>query len=131
MGQFIAVGQELKLRCRFGATQTAGLSASHFRERAAHSNGHRPISLLVGASIQCAALGLCPTAVGARIMELIFIGFVGTGLLMAAELGDFVERRRPTSVTVEASSAVSRLFARSRAAKSWAADYADFYDEAA
>ena len=64
-------------------------------------------------------------------MELAFIAFVGTVLLMAAELGYFVERRRPTSVTSEASAGVSRLFARSRAAKSWAADYADFYDEAA
>ena len=64
-------------------------------------------------------------------MELALIAFVGTVLLMAAELGHFVGRRRPTSVTAEASSAVSRLFARSRAAKSWAEDYADFYDDAA
>ena len=64
-------------------------------------------------------------------MELVLIAFVGTVLLMTVELGHFVERRRPTSVTAEASSSVSRLFARSRAAKSWAADYADFYDEAA
>lgn len=64
-------------------------------------------------------------------MELILIAFVGTGLLMAAELGYFVQRRRPTSVTAEASSAVSRLFTRSRAVRSWAAEYADFYDEAA
>ena len=64
-------------------------------------------------------------------MELVLIAFVGTVVLMAAELGHFLERRRPISVTAEASSAVSRLFTRSRAAKSWAADYADFYDEAA
>ncbi len=64
-------------------------------------------------------------------MELASIAFVGTALMMAAELGHFIGHRRPTSVTAEASSAVSRLFARSRAAKSWAADYADFYDEAA
>jgi hypothetical protein len=64
-------------------------------------------------------------------VELALIAFVGTALLMAAELGDFLEHRRPTSVTTEASSAVSRLFARSRAAKSWSAEYADFYDEAA
>jgi hypothetical protein len=60
-------------------------------------------------------------------MELALIAFVGTALLMAAELGHFAGRRRPTSVTAEASSAAP-LFARSRAAKSWAADYADFYD---
>ena len=64
-------------------------------------------------------------------MELALIAFVGTVLLMAAELGHFVQRRRPPAVTAEASSGVSRLFARSRAARSWAADYADFYDEAA
>ena len=64
-------------------------------------------------------------------MELVLIAFLGTVLLMAAELGYFVRRRRPTSVTAEASSSVSRLFARSRAAKSWAEEYADYYDEAA
>jgi hypothetical protein len=64
-------------------------------------------------------------------MKLALIAFIGTVLLMAAELGYFFERRRPTSVTAEASSGVTRLFARSRAVKSWAADYADFYDEAA
>jgi hypothetical protein len=64
-------------------------------------------------------------------MELAIIAFVGTVLLMAAELRHYVRRRRPTALTAEASSAVSRLFARSRAAKSWAEDYADFYDEAA
>lgn len=64
-------------------------------------------------------------------MELVLIAFLGTLLLMAAELGYFVRHRRPTSLTTEASSAVTRLFVRSRAAKSWAEEYADFYDEAA
>ena len=64
-------------------------------------------------------------------MELTSIAFIVTSLLMAAELGQFVEGRRPISVTAEASSEVTRLFAHSRAAKSWTADYADFYDEAA
>jgi hypothetical protein len=64
-------------------------------------------------------------------MELALIAFVGTVLVMAAEVGHFLERRRPTSVTAEASLAVSRLFARSRAAKSWAEECADLYDELA
>ena len=64
-------------------------------------------------------------------MELALIAFVGTVLLIAAELGSFIQRRRPISVTAEASSAVARLFALSHAIKSWAKEYADFADEAA
>jgi len=65
-------------------------------------------------------------------MELALITFVGTALLMAVELGYYVQRRRPLSVTAEASSGVSRLFALSRAVKSWEnGDYADVYDKAA
>jgi len=64
-------------------------------------------------------------------MELALNPFIGTALIIAAELSYYVQRRRPISVTTEASSAVSRLFALSRAVKSWEKEYTDIYDEAA
>jgi hypothetical protein len=51
--------------------------------------------------------------------EMASIAFVGTALIMAADLGYYFRRRRPISVAAEASSAVSRLFALSRAVKWW------------
>jgi hypothetical protein len=63
-------------------------------------------------------------------MELALIAFiVGTISLVAADLAYFVQRRRPISVSAEASSAVSRLFALSRAVKSWEKGHAEVHGE--
>jgi len=64
-------------------------------------------------------------------MELAFIAFVGTVLLMAAELRDFVQRGRVHSVTGESFSARSHPAARGPAHKSVAAQNDYFYDAAA
>jgi hypothetical protein len=61
-------------------------------------------------------------------MELVVIGFVGTALLMAAELRDFARRGRSTAVTLDTSSTLPRP---STKAKSWAEAHKDFYDKAA
>lgn len=64
-------------------------------------------------------------------MELVLIAFVGTLLLMAAELHDFVQRGRRHSITAPSSSAPSRLGTRAPAAKSVAREKEYFYDAAA
>ena len=64
-------------------------------------------------------------------MELILIAFVGTALLMTAELRDFFLRGRTHSVAAESFSARSHSVARVPAYKSVAAENDRFYDAAA
>jgi hypothetical protein len=64
-------------------------------------------------------------------MELILIAFVGTALLMVAELRDFIQRGRTHSVATESFSARSHSATRVPAHKSVAAENDDFYDAAA
>lgn len=62
-------------------------------------------------------------------MELVLIAFIGTALLMGAELRDFVQCRATTLVTAEPSSALSS--GRVPAYKSRETVNKDFYDAAA
>jgi len=63
-------------------------------------------------------------------MELVIIAWVGTALLMVAELREFVGRRRFISGMAESSSALFTS-ARTTTARSWAAENENFYDAAA
>ena len=64
-------------------------------------------------------------------MELVLIAFVGTLLLMAAELRDFMQRGRPHSATAEFASVPSHRETRATAAKSASRAKDHFYDAAA
>lgn len=64
-------------------------------------------------------------------MELVLTGFIGTALLMAAELREFVERGRPGSISAESSSVPSRLEPRVSTPKSVAREKEYLYDAAA
>jgi hypothetical protein len=64
-------------------------------------------------------------------MELVLIAFVGTLLLMAAELRDFIRRGRRHSISAEPISAPTHLGTRATTAKSASRDEEDFYDAAA
>ena len=62
-------------------------------------------------------------------MELITVALIATALLMTAELGDFVQRRRGHSITED--SAPSGTSVRSAVRKPAAARHEDVYDVAA
>ena len=64
-------------------------------------------------------------------MELILIAFLGTALLMAAELRDFIQRGRTPAVAVESFSARSHCATQVPASKPVAAGNDHFYDAAA
>ena len=64
-------------------------------------------------------------------MELVLIAFIGTVLLMTAELRDFVRRRGNNSLSVEFSSAPETTASRSLTNQSRGARNEDFYDAAA
>jgi len=64
-------------------------------------------------------------------MELILIAFVGTALLMVAELRDFIQRRRTYAVAAESYCARSHSASRVPAHEAVAADNDCFYDAAA
>jgi hypothetical protein len=63
-------------------------------------------------------------------MELVLTAFIGTVLLMAAELREFVQRGRPGSISTESSSAQARLEPRVSTDKSVAREEY-LYDAAA
>jgi hypothetical protein len=63
-------------------------------------------------------------------MELVLIAFVGTALLMAAELREFVQRRRTTS-SITATSSTVMSSGRVPAYKARATTNEDLYDAAA
>jgi hypothetical protein len=64
-------------------------------------------------------------------MELVLIAFVGTVLLMTAELRDFVRRGRSNSLSVVSSSAPDASSSRFAAKQSESAENEDFYEAAA
>jgi hypothetical protein len=72
-----------------------------------------------------------PNKIGACVMELVLIAFVGTVLLLTAELRDFVRRRGNNALSVEFSSAPYVTSSRYFANESRRAENEDLYDAAA
>jgi hypothetical protein len=65
-----------------------------------------------------------------RCMELVFIGFLGTSLLMAVELSDFIRRHIRDAAPKAASAAASAGIGQAKTIRSAATDQ-DLYDQAA